>query len=89
MSVQFHTDELIERNVKPREGDFIEFGQVVYEIAAVTKPQLTFGQVQKKIMTRCVCIPSRQGQFQIHGDRAKFIDNTTPVNCRKCTDGDE
>jgi hypothetical protein len=86
MSVLFHTDELIERNVKPKEGDFIEFGQVVFEITAVTQPQLIFGQVSEKIMTKCMCKPSREGQMQIHSDSAQFIDNTHPVDPEDCED---
>ena len=30
--VDFHTQELTERNVKQKEGDLLEFGQVVFEI---------------------------------------------------------
>lgn len=87
LTVMFHTDELTERNIKPREGDFVEFGQIVFEITSVTQPQLIFGQVQKKIMTKCTCVPSRQGQMQIHGDDSKFVDNTHPVTCVTCSSG--
>jgi hypothetical protein len=61
--VYFHSDELLQRNLKPREGDFIEYGEVYYEITAVTKPQLVFGQINNKLMTKCKLIPSREGQF--------------------------
>ena len=84
LSVFFHTDELDDRDVKPIEGDFIEFGQIVFEITAVTKPQLVFGQVNEKIMTKCVCKPSREGQMQIHSDSAQFVDNTHPVEDADC-----
>lgn len=77
--IYFHTKELEERNVSPREGDFIEFGQVVFEITSVTRPQIVFGQVNNKIMTKCVCIPSREGQFQIGNQKDQGIDNTHPV----------
>jgi hypothetical protein len=84
LSVYFHNAELQERNVKPIEGDFLEFGQVVFEITAVTEPQLVFGQVNNKLMTKCVCVPSREGQFQIHGDTSRFVDNTHPVEDPDC-----
>ena len=84
LSVMFHTEELSDRNVKPREGDFIEFGRVVFEITAVTQPQLVFGQVSEKIMTKCTCKPSREGQMQIHSDSAQFIDNTHPIDPSEC-----
>ena len=82
--VFFHTLELEERNVKPKEGDFIEFGQVVFEITSVTQPQLVFGQINKRIMTKCFCVPSREGQMQIHGENAEFVDNTHPINPSGC-----
>lgn len=62
--VYFHTEELKERNVQPREGDFIEFGKVFFEIASITQPQIVYGQINNRIMTKCTCIPARAGQFQ-------------------------
>jgi len=84
LSVLFHTDELIDRNVKPKEGDFIEFGQIIFEITAVTQPQLVYGQIQNKILTKCMCVPSREGQMQIHSDSAQFVDNTHPIENSTC-----
>ena len=84
--IYFHTDELRERNVLPKEGDFVEFGQVFFEISSVTQPQLVFGQVNNKIMTKCVCVPSREGQFQAGGQSDQEIDNTHPIDNSKCED---
>lgn len=84
VEVYFHTGELEDRNIVPRDGDFIEFGQIVYEITAVTQPQLTYGQVQQKIMTKCMCTPSREGQFQVHNNTKMFVDNTHPVEDPVC-----
>ena len=44
-------------------GDFVQFGEIVYELYSVTQPQLVFGQIDQKIMTKCVCGPARKGQF--------------------------
>ena len=44
-------------------GDFVQFGEVVYEIYSVTHPQIAFGMIDQKIMTKCTCGPARQGQF--------------------------
>lgn len=79
LEVYAHTQELNERNLKPREGDFVEFGQIVYEITGVTQPQMVFGQPNDKIQTRLVCVPSREGQFQVGNKSDEGIDNTTPV----------
>ena len=84
LNVFFHTDELIDRNVKAKEGDFLEFGQVIFEITAVTQPELVYGQPNKKILTKCVCVPSREGQMQVNSDSSRFIDNTHPVEDEDC-----
>lgn len=76
--VYFHTQELTERNVRPREGDFVEFGQVFFEITAVTQPQIVFGEINNKIMTKCVCVPSRQGQFQAGNQSDQNVDHSHP-----------
>src|SRR6185369_9462998 len=46
VEVYFHKDELTDRNVSPKEGDFMEFGQIFFEITSVTMPQLVYGMVQ-------------------------------------------
>lgn len=74
-----HTQELVERNLKPREGDFVEFGQVVFEITSITMPQLAFGQANNRIMTKLVGVPSREGQFKVGNMTDEGVDNTTPV----------
>lgn len=78
VEVYFHNKELEERNVEPRTGDFLEFGQMIYEITSVTLPQLVYGQIEKKIMTKCICIPSRETQFGAGTDSTRDIDNTHP-----------
>jgi hypothetical protein len=79
IEVYFHNQELGERNVVPKDGDFVEFGQVFFEITSVTQPQLIFGQVNNKIMTKCVGVPSREGQFQNGNRSAENVDNSHPV----------
>lgn len=74
-----HTEELNERNVNPREGDFVEFGQIYFEITSVTRPQLVYGQVNNKIMTKLMCTPAREGQFSAGGKSSEEVDNTHPV----------
>ena len=77
--IYFHTQELVERNVAPREGDFIEYGQTFYEITSVSQPQLVFGQINNKILTVCKLVPSREGQFQAGGDSKRDLDRSHPV----------
>lgn len=63
VDVYFHTDELNDRNVLPKMGDFLQFGDVMYEIYQVTRPQIVWGLIEQKIMTKCNCGPARKGQF--------------------------
>jgi len=80
LEVYVLTDELIDRNIKPNEGDFVEFGQKFFEISSVTLPQLAFGQVNNKLMTKFSCVSSREsvfagGSYSSH----EVVDNTHPV----------
>lgn len=63
IEVYFHTHELEERNVVPREGDFVKWGTVIYEISKLTEPQLVFGQINEKVMKKAECVVSRKSQF--------------------------
>jgi len=81
--VYFHDLELKERNVVPKEGDFVEFGEVFFEITSVTQPQIVFGQVNNRLMTKCVCVPSREGQFQNGGRNSEGVKNTHPISNTK------
>lgn len=63
VDVHFHNAELAERKLEPKMGDFVQFGEVVYEVYTVTRPQIAFGQIDQKVMTKCTCGPARRGQF--------------------------
>lgn len=83
IEVYFHKLELDERNVSPKEGDFIEFGDVFFEVTSATQPQIVFGQINNKVMTKCTCVVSREGQFAAGSDTSKGIRNTHPVENTK------
>jgi hypothetical protein len=77
--VELHSEECRQRNVIPREGDFIEFGQIVFEITSVKHAQPVFGQIDDKLKYELVCVSSREGQFKVDSSRIDGIDNTHPV----------
>lgn len=79
LEVYFHTKELNDRNVIPREGDVVEFGQIFFEISSVTKPQPVFGQIQDKLMTKCNCVISREGAFKAGASTEENVDNSHPI----------
>lgn len=64
----FHINELRERNIIPREGDFLRFGNVMYEIEKLTRPQITYGQIENEVMVKAECRVSRKSQFELVGE---------------------
>ena len=60
--------ELQERNILPKEGDFLKFGKVVYEINKLTRPQIVYGQIEQEVMIKCECIVSRESNLKILDD---------------------
>ena len=61
----FHIHELRERNIIPREGDFVKFGDILYEIEKLNQPQLVYGQIENQVMTKAICRVSRKSQFEV------------------------
>jgi hypothetical protein len=80
--VVLHAEECRQRNVNPREGDFVEYGQVVFEVTSVHHAQPVFGQINDKLKYELSCVASREGQFKVDSVRSDGIDNTHPVNPR-------
>lgn len=88
--VFLHHQECVERNISPREGDFIEFGQVVFEITTATWAKPVFGQMNAKLEHELTCVASREGQFKADNVREDEVDNTHPVEtARPKTLGDD
>jgi hypothetical protein len=88
--VFLHHQECIERNIVPREGDFIEFGQMVFEITTATLAKPVFGQMNAKLEHELTCVSSREGQFKAESVRIDEVDNTHPVEtARPRTLGDD
>lgn len=63
LDVYFHNHELVERNLRPKMGDFVQFGELMFEIYSVSQPQLIAGMIEQKMMTKCNCGPARKGQM--------------------------
>jgi hypothetical protein len=68
MEAYFHLDELFQRNITPREGDFMKWGKVVYEIKKLTKPQIIAGQIEQEMMVKAECVVSRKSNFDVVDD---------------------
>ena len=90
VTVLIQPQELLDRNVHPREGDFVEYGQVMFEISSVKMRHPAFGQMNEKVTVELTCVPSREGQFKADNVSIDGVDNTHPVEpARPRTLGDD
>jgi hypothetical protein len=90
LEARIHADELRDRNLRCREGDFVEYGQMVYEISSVVTDQPVYGQINNKLEVVLTCVPSREGNFKADNVTADGVDNTHPVEtARPRTLGDD
>ena len=79
LKVRIHRQELIDRNLVPRDGDFVEFGSQFFEIAGTAHPQMLAGQANYLVETVLTCVPARGGQFANGGTPASGDDHVHPV----------
>tara|TARA_A100001515_G_scaffold57563_2_gene45406 strand:- start:288 stop:776 length:489 start_codon:yes stop_codon:yes gene_type:complete len=64
VNVHFHKRRLTEdQDLFVREGDFIYYGDLYYEIVALSEPKRLFGQVNHKLEISAKCIRAREGLF--------------------------
>ncbi len=90
VKVYLHVDECKDRNIVPRDGDFVEYGEMFFEISTVTLAQPVFGQINDKLKYELTCVPSREGQFKADSVRFDDVSNTHPVEpARPRTLGDD
>jgi hypothetical protein len=63
-TVHFHKRRLTEdQNLFVREGDFIRYGDIYYEIVKLNEPKQLFGQIESKFEITADCIRARDGLF--------------------------
>ena len=64
ISVKFHRRRLTEdQDLFVREGDFVRYGTVFYEIVKLIEPKLLFGQPEHRFEIQADCIRARDGLF--------------------------
>ena len=64
IKINFHRRRLTEdQNLFVREGDFVRFGEIYYEIVKLIEPKLLFGQPESRFEIQAECIRSREGLF--------------------------
>jgi len=66
IDVKFHKRRLTEdQNLFVREGDFVLYGSILYEIITVGQPKLLFGKIDEKFEIVASCIRAREGTFRL------------------------
>lgn len=64
IKINFHKRRLTEdQNLFVRDGDFVRFGDIYYEIVKLIEPKLLFGQAESRFEIQAECIKSREGLF--------------------------
>ncbi len=64
INVHFHKRRLTEdQDLFVREGDFIYYGDIYYEIVTLSEPKRLFGQVDHRLEISAKCIRARKGLF--------------------------
>ena len=64
ITVHFHKRRLTEdQDLYVREGDFVLYGDIYYEIVSLSEPKQLFGQIDHKMEISAACIKSREGLF--------------------------
>mgnify|MGYP003134517827 FL=1 len=64
INVKFHKRRLTEdQDLFVREGDFVRYGSIYYEIVKLTEPKLLFGQAEFRFEIQATCVRTRDGLF--------------------------
>ena len=64
ITVHFHKRRLTEdQDLFVREGDFVLYGDIYYEIVSLSEPKQLFGQIDHRIEISAKCIRARKGLF--------------------------
>ena len=62
--IHFHRRRLTEdQNLFVREGDFVLYGEIHYEIVSLNEPKQLFGQINNRMEITAKCIRAREGLF--------------------------
>ena len=64
ITVHFHKRRLAEdQDLFVREGDFVLYGSIYYEIVTLSEPRQLFGQIDHRIEISAKCVRARKGLF--------------------------
>jgi len=65
--VHFHKRRLTEdQDLQVKEGDFVLYGNLYYQVVTLMEPKLIFGQIEHRMEISAKCVRAREGVF--HGE---------------------
>jgi len=69
IEVYIHYRDILDRGLELKEGDYLSFGDIFFEITSASFTALIFGQVEYKTGIKLACKQARKGQIDIlpHG----------------------
>ena len=66
ITIHFHKKRLTEdQDLFVREGDFVLYDELYYEIVTLAQPKQLFGQIKHKVEISTKCIKAREGLFNV------------------------
>jgi len=63
LKVHLHKRDMDEKGIMPKEGDYIQFGEVNFEITFVNKPQIQYGHSERAYWYELTCSQADEGVF--------------------------
>ena len=64
LTIHFHKRRLTEdQDLFVREGDFVLYGETLYEIVKTSLPRMLFGQIEHAFEITAICLMAREGVF--------------------------
>lgn len=64
ITIHFHKRRLTEdQDLFVREGDFVLYGDLLYQIMSLNEPKRIFGQIEHKMEISAKCLRAREGLF--------------------------
>jgi len=64
ITVHFHKRRLTEdQDLFVREGDFLRYGDIYYEIVSLSEPKQIFGQIEHRMTISASCVRAKEGLF--------------------------
>ena len=65
VEVYIHYRDLLDRDLEIKEGDYLSYGDIFFEVTSATFSNLIFGQIEYKTGIKLVCKQARKGQIDV------------------------